>query len=167
MSSLYNPDDFDRDGMPKKHRTAPRPEPPRFGENPTTSAPQPNGPQWQQSANPQWSTTPAPFSNLGAGQQAYYAAGGMSPVSDRSWIIALLLLVFLGGFGIHNFYMGRMNYGIGQLVLNLAGWGLFFSILGIPVALLSWGLLSVWLLVEFILIVVKGGTDGQGRPMRP
>ncbi|MDH4658520.1 NINE protein [Corynebacterium pyruviciproducens] len=91
----------------------------------------------------------------------------MSPVSDRSWIIALLLLVFLGGFGIHNFYMGKMNYGIGQLVLNLAGWGLFFSILGIPVALLSWGLLSVWLLVEFILIVVKGGTDGQGRPMRP
>ncbi|QQU89696.1 NINE protein [Corynebacterium glucuronolyticum] len=91
----------------------------------------------------------------------------VSPISDKNWIVAALLLAFVGGLGVHNFYLGKTNYGIGQLVLNIAGWGLFVSILGIPFALASWGILSVWLFIEFLILVINGGTDGYGRPMRP
>jgi|GEM_PF-1230313 len=178
MSSPYNPDDFDRDGMPIKHKNGHQSpgspagqgswqmpqNPPRFGE---TSFDTPMGndsaPTWQQAAEQDWreQSVPAPMNN------AYGFAQGMSPVSDKNWILALVLLLVGGGFGVHNFYLGKMNHGIGQLGLNIVGWVLFVSILGIPFALVSWGLLSVWLFVEFLMLIINGGTDGNGRPMRP
>lgn len=39
----------------------------------------------------------------------------------RSKIVALLLLAFFGGLGVHNFYLGRKNQGIIELVLSIFG----------------------------------------------
>ncbi len=178
MSSPYSPDDFDRDGMPIKRKYGKKagsssieqgrwqtPQNlPSFGEASLSSEPpRGNSPSWQQSAGQQWGdkTSPVPMNN------PYGFSQDVSPISDKNWIVAALLLAFVGGLGVHNFYLGKTNYGIGQLVLNIAGWGLFVSILGIPFALVSWGILSVWLFIEFLILVINGGTDGYGRPMRP
>lgn len=178
MSSPYSPDDFDRDGMPIKRKYGKKagsssieqgrwqtPQNlPSFGEASLSSEPpRGNSSSWQQSAGQQWGdkTSPVPMNN------PYGFSQDVSPISDKNWIVAALLLAFVGGLGVHNFYLGKTNYGIGQLVLNIAGWGLFMSILGIPFALVSWGILSVWLFIEFLILVINGGTDGYGRPMRP
>ncbi|MFI3293127.1 MAG: TM2 domain-containing protein [Rikenellaceae bacterium] len=65
--------------------------------------------------------------------------------SPYSKITALLLCFFLGGFGIHSFYVGKTTTGILQL-LTLGGCG-------------------VWTLVDFIMIVTGGFSDAQGRKL--
>jgi len=45
----------------------------------------------------------------------------------KSVVAAYLLLLFLGGFGIHNFYLGRIVLGIIELILGVLGWTLIFA----------------------------------------
>ena len=47
--------------------------------------------------------------------------------SDKSRVTAGLLGVFLGGFGIHNFYLGERTKGIAKLILTLVGGFIYFS----------------------------------------
>jgi TM2 domain/Protein of unknown function (DUF2510) len=72
---------------------------------------------------------------------AYDATG--APVSDRSRLAATILSFFLGVFGVHRFYVGKVGTGILQL-LTLGG-------------------LGIWALIDFILIVVGSFRDIQGR----
>ncbi len=39
-----------------------------------------------------------------------------APAGDRSWLVALLVCFFLGGLGIHRFYLGYTTIGIIQLL---------------------------------------------------
>ena len=64
-------------------------------------------------------------------------------VSPKSRLAALLLCFFLGPFGVHRFYVGKIGTGIFQL-LTLGG-------------------LGFWVLVDFIMIIVGSFTDKQGR----
>ena len=64
-------------------------------------------------------------------------------VSDKSWLATLLLCLFLGGFGVHRFFVGKVGTGILQLV--------------------TFGGLGIWWLIDFILIVTKSFTDSNGR----
>ncbi|BCJ67957.1 MULTISPECIES: TM2 domain-containing protein [Polymorphospora] len=75
------------------------------------------------------------------------AAGGYS---DKSKLVAGLLGIFLGGFGVGRFYIGDTKTGVLQLVVTL----------------ITCGLGSLWGLIDGILILVNGGTDAQGRPLR-
>jgi len=68
------------------------------------------------------------------------------PVSDKEWIVALLLSFFLGVFGVHRFYTGHIGIGIAQLV-TLGGCG-------------------IWAFIDFILIAVGSYTDAEGRQLR-
>ncbi|MEU7575395.1 TM2 domain-containing protein [Micromonospora sp. NPDC049240] len=71
-------------------------------------------------------------------------------VSDKSKVVAGILQILLGGFGIGRFYMGDTKTGVIQLVVTLV----------------TCGFGAIWGLVDGILILVNGGVDGQGRPLR-
>lgn len=54
---------------------------------------------------------------------------GWSDISDRSRLTALLLCIFLGIFGVHRFYVGRMGTGILWLLTGgLFGVGVVYDL---------------------------------------
>lgn len=78
-------------------------------------------------------------------------------------VLAVVLVLFLGTLGIHNFYLGYMKKGVAQLVLCLVGWSTTFILIGyIPLAILY-----VWIIIEFIqLLINKDYRDGNGVPLK-
>lgn len=79
-----------------------------------------------------------------------------APMSQRkSKVAAGLFGIFLGCFGIHNFYLGYIGKGIAQLLITFLSCGL-----------LSWVTL-IWSLIEGILILCGSiSTDKQGIPLK-
>ena len=76
----------------------------------------------------------------------------------KSKLVAGLLGIFLGGLGIHNFYLGYTKKAIIQLLLSTVGWFLFF--LGPIIS-------STWALVEAVFIFIgRIDVDGKGTPLR-
>jgi len=69
-------------------------------------------------------------------------ANGM-PVSDRSRLAAALLCFFVGIFGVHRFYVGKVGTGILQLV--------------------TFGGFGIWWLADLIVILVGGFRDAHQR----
>ncbi len=67
-------------------------------------------------------------------------------VSPKSWIAALLLEIFLGAFGIHRFYVGKIGTGI--LWLITLGW------------------VGIGWLVDLIMIACGSFKDKQGRYLK-
>ena len=88
-----------------------------------------------------------------AGQQAYGQPVVAGP--PKQWLVALLLGLFFGGFGVHNFYLGYTNRAIIQLILTII-------VIGAPVT-------AVWVLIELIMILMRSGSygyDAQGQPLQ-
>lgn len=77
---------------------------------------------------------------------------------EKSMAAAYVLLIFLGHFGIHRFYVGKVGTAITQLLLGVVGWGTSWLLVGfIPLAVL-W----VWLFVDLFLtagLVRKANND--------
>ncbi|MEV4893804.1 TM2 domain-containing protein [Nonomuraea sp. NPDC059023] len=63
----------------------------------------------------------------------------------KSWLVAVLLCFFLGVLGVHRFYVGKIGTGILQLI-TLGGFG-------------------IWVLIDFIMILVGAFKDKQGQPL--
>lgn len=72
------------------------------------------------------------------------AVGG--PVSTKSMVPAALLCFFLGTFGIHRFYVGKILTGI-LMILTLGGFG-------------------IWTLIDLVMIIVGSFKDKDGLPLR-
>lgn len=71
----------------------------------------------------------------------------------KSKVAAGLLGIFLGGFGIHRFYLGFTTIGILQILVTIV----------------TCGIGSIWGLIEGILYLVGANgftTDATGRPLR-
>lgn len=73
-------------------------------------------------------------------------------------IVAVLLAFFLGMFGAHNFYLGRLPQAIIQLAITLLSFLILFFI--------PW----IWAFVEMFLILTakpdsKWSKDGDGYPL--
>ena len=57
--------------------------------------------------------------------------------TEKSMVLAYILLIFLGQLGIHRFYLGRVGTGIIQLILGIVGWATIDWVLGfIPLVIL-------------------------------
>jgi TM2 domain-containing membrane protein YozV len=68
-------------------------------------------------------------------------------VSEKGFVPTLLLCFFLGAFGIHRFYVGKIGTGI-LMLLTLGG-------------------LGIWTLIDFIMIAVGSFQDKSGLPIKP
>lgn len=80
----------------------------------------------------------------------------------KSKLAGGLLGIFLGGFGVHNFYLGYTTKAIIQLVCTIIGY--LTSCIGIGVFVVLG--ITVWGLVEGIMILCgKIEVDGQGNPL--
>lgn len=87
----------------------------------------------------------------------------------RSRFAYIMLALFFGGLGIHNFYAGRVGCAFAQLFLTVFSWiavvvlacrnALEFSFVALCVSL---GGLCLWVLIEVIVVT----SDGQGNPFR-
>jgi TM2 domain-containing membrane protein YozV len=94
-------------------------------------------------------------------QQGYpqpgYGPGGYGGPEQKSKIAAGLLGIFLGTFGIHNFYLGYNGKAIAQLLISVLSLGI-----------LAWAS-AIWGLIEGILILTGSEnfrTDARGIPLR-
>ena len=63
--------------------------------------------------------------------------------SDKQKMTVLLLCFFLGAFGVHRFYVGKIGTGILQLV--------------------TFGGIGIWALIDLIMIAMGSFTDKEGR----
>ena len=70
--------------------------------------------------------------------------------SSKSKIVAGLLGIFLGGWGLHSFYLGNITKGIIQIIVTL----------------LTCGFGAIWGFIESILILVGTiSSDADGNPL--
>lgn len=82
--------------------------------------------------------------------------------TQKSKITAGLLALFVGAWGVHNFYLGYTAKAVIQLVMMFIG--IVFSWLIIP-AFLCMGA-AVWALIEGIMILTGSlNKDGKGNPL--
>lgn len=79
---------------------------------------------------------------------------GAYGVPPKQKVAALLLAVFLGGLGIHRFYLGHSGSGSAMLVLWLLG----FCTFGV-----TWIIVGIWALVDIILIATGSLRDHTGQ----
>ena len=66
--------------------------------------------------------------------------------SDKGFVPTILLCFFLGGLGVHRFYVGKVGTGI-LMLITLGGFG-------------------IWTLIDFIMIATGSFRDKQGFPIR-
>lgn len=69
--------------------------------------------------------------------------------SPKSRLVAFLLAFFLGCFGVHRFYVGRIGSGIAMLLCTLSVIGLLVS--------------SVWAFVDWIVILCGEFRDADNN----
>ncbi|WP_312528428.1 TM2 domain-containing protein [Paracoccus sp. (in: a-proteobacteria)] len=78
----------------------------------------------------------------------------------KSPLLAYLLWIFVGGLGIHRFYLGKTGTGITMLVLAILG----AVTLPIGIGLILLAALGIWMLVDLFLI--PGMVNEQRNQLR-
>ena len=107
----------------------------------------------------EWKSEKSPTNNQivdfkveGENAVGIYLDQNISTGDQKNKIVAAVLALFLGGLGIHKFYLGCNTAGIIMLVLFFGG----FVLLGFPTLIIS-----VIAFIEFILYLIKSDDDFQ------
>jgi hypothetical protein len=66
--------------------------------------------------------------------------------SDKEWLTAVLLSLFIGWLGIDRFYLGHTTLGVLKLI-SLGGFG-------------------IWYVIDLILVITGNMKDANGLPLR-
>ncbi|MBF0199568.1 MAG: TM2 domain-containing protein [Planctomycetes bacterium] len=66
--------------------------------------------------------------------------------SEKGFVPMILLCFFLGTFGVHRFYAGKIGTGV-LMLLTFGGFG-------------------IWALIDFIMIVCGNFKDKEGLPIK-
>ena len=86
--------------------------------------------------------------------------------APKSRLIYILLALFLGYFGVHNFYAGHIGRAVIQLSLNVLAFLCFvllgWLIIGIVIAIPLWLALFVWVIVDICTVT----QDAAGQPLQ-
>lgn len=72
--------------------------------------------------------------------------------SEKQLIVAFVLSFFLGIFGAHRFYVGKVGSGLAMLFLTLSLIGLIVS--------------AVWNLIDWITILCGAFRDAEGKVIK-
>lgn len=92
-----------------------------------------------------------------------------SNITEKKILPAFLLCIFLGWTGAHRFYAGKVGAGLLQIVLfataivtyGFGAYNMDVKLMGMmPVIMI---VIGIWLLVDFIRIVIGAYTDSQGN----
>ena len=73
-------------------------------------------------------------------------------ISEKSRLATFLLAFFLGIFGVHRFYTGKVASGIIQLLLTISIIGIFIT--------------SFWVLIDWIFILTGEFKDSEGKAIK-
>ena len=92
--------------------------------------------------------TPAPYGAQAGAPWGVDAYG--RPLSDKSKIVAGLLEIFLGSFGVGRFYLGYTSIGVAQILVT---W-------------LTCGFGALWPLIDGIMMLMGKVPDAEGRTLR-
>lgn len=79
----------------------------------------------------------------GVRQPMYYTQQSNNQNKDERWLACLLLCIFLGPFGVHRFYVGKIGTGIIQL--------------------LTFGGCGIWYIIDLVMIVIGNFRDASGN----
>lgn len=111
---------------------------------------QPYGQMGQMGPRPGMAPQPGFGQKPAFGQQPMAPVGG-GPLKSRK--VAGLLGLFLGGWGVHRFYLGYTGIGAAM----------------IPITLFTCGMGACWGVIEGIMMLTGGGIDrdAEGRPLGP
>lgn len=134
---------------------------PTYGQPDYTQSAQPS--YYQQQAQPRYEQPSYNQPPIYA-QQTYYQAAQQQPgygYAQKSKIVAGLLGLFLGGLGVHNFYLGYTGKAVAQLLLTLIGW----------IILIGSIISGIWALIESVLILCSSygsnwHRDGRGQELQ-
>lgn len=134
---------------------------PTYGQPDYTQSSQPS--YYQQQAQPRYEQPSYNQPPIYA-QQTYYQAAQQQPgygYAQKSKIVAGLLGLFLGGLGVHNFYLGYTGKAVAQLLLTLIGWIILIG----PI------ISGIWALIESVLILCSSygsnwHRDGRGQELQ-
>lgn len=119
----------------------PAPGQPMYGQQPAYGQYQQQVPPYGQPMPP-YAQAQQPYQQINI-QVGAPGVGVMAP--QKSWVVTLLLCIFLGYLGIHRFYTGHVAIGLIQL-FTAGGCG-------------------IWTLVDFIMLLTNSYNDSYGRPL--
>jgi TM2 domain-containing membrane protein YozV len=81
----------------------------------------------------------------------------------KSMLVAYLLLIFLGGFGAHRFYLGRTGSALAMLALLILG----FLTIALVVGAFLLGALGIWVIVDLFPATGSCRISPPGPERRP